>query len=156
MRGANTFDHKGLSMSRFSRISGLAVAVIALGASTAFAVTSSDPQANEPQVATDPSSDTTAVFPTNKSNEPTIAVNPRDGQHLVASANDEQRQPACGPGSVRGATIGSDCPFFPGVGTSGVYTSADGGATWINRGLLDDQASWRGSGVVPDGDPVIA
>ncbi len=49
----------------------------------------------------------------------------------------------------------ADCSFFPGVGTNGVYTSSDGGATWINRGLLDDQPSWQSSPYISDGDPVI-
>jgi len=58
---------------------------------------------------------------------------------------------------VRGATADpSDCSFFPGVGTSGVYTSGDGGVTWVNRGLLDDQASWKASPFGSDGDPVLA
>lgn len=114
-----------------------------------------DVQANNPQVSTDPASNTNAVFPTNKQNETTIAVNPTDPTALIAGANDEQRQPPCGPGPVRGATVQSDCSFFPGVGTSGIYTSSDGGQTWVNRGLLDDQASWQGTGVISDGDPVI-
>ena len=38
------------------------------------------------------------------------------------------------PGPVRGTTDPADCSFFPGVGTDGVYTSADGGTTWTNRG----------------------
>jgi hypothetical protein len=107
--------------------------------------TAYDVQANNPQVSTDPTSNSTAVFPTNKQNETTIAVNPTDASRLIAGSNDEQRQPPCGPGPVRGATLASDCSFFPGVGTSGIYTSSDGGLTWTNRGLLDDQASWRGS-----------
>ena len=114
-----------------------------------------DVQANAPQVAGDPSSDTTARFPTNKQNEPTIAINPIDSQFLIAGANDEQEQPPCGPGPVRGTVPASDCSFFRGVGTSGVYTSSDGGATWTNRRLLDGQASWRNAGVISDGDPVI-
>ncbi len=86
-------------------------------------------QANEPQVGgMIPTSNTTAVFPTNKQNEPTIAVNPTDSEFLIAGSNDEQRQPPCGPGLVRGPDVpASDCGFFPGVGTSGVYTSSDGG-----------------------------
>ena len=128
----------------------LAVApVAALGATV-------DVQANNPQVAGDPSSDTTAVFPTNKQNEPTIAVNPTNPDFLIAGSNDEQRQPACGPGTVRGQDVPlSDCSFYPGVGTSGIYLSSDGGQTWTNKGLLDDQASWQGSGIISDGDPVI-
>ncbi|MEZ5167008.1 MAG: hypothetical protein R2695_11170 [Acidimicrobiales bacterium] len=130
--------------------------VMALGA-TALAVTpTGNEQANDPQVGGDPTSNATAVFPTNKQNEPTIAQNPTDGRFLIAGSNDEQRQPACGPGLVRGDTVDSDCSFFPGVGTSGVYTSSDGGLTWTNRGLLDDQASWQGRGIISDGDPVIA
>jgi hypothetical protein len=127
-------------------------------AGTALAVTATgNSQANEPQVQGDPTSNATAVFPTNKQNEPTIAQNPVDGQYLIAGSNDEQRQPPCGPGPVRGGDApASDCGFFPGVGTSGVYTSSDGGSTWVNRGLLDDQSSWQGVGVISDGDPVIA
>ena len=96
------------------------------------------------------------MFPTNKQNEPTVAVNPVDSRMLIGGSNDEQRQPPCGPGPVRGATLASDCSFFPGVGTSGVYTSSDSGVTWRNRGLLDDQPSWAGKGVESDGDPVLA
>src|SRR5678816_2000953 len=36
-----------------------------------------------------------------------------------------------------------------------VYTSSDGGQTWTNRGLIDDQATWKTAGVISDGDPVI-
>ncbi len=119
-----------------------------------------DTKANAPEVSGDPTSDATSVFPTNKQNEPTIAVNPVDSRFLIAGSNDEQRQPPCGPGPVRGADApASDCSFFPNVGTSGVYTSSDGGLTWTNRGLLDDQASWSslppGRRLVSDGDPFV-
>jgi BNR repeat-like domain len=128
-------------------------AVLAL---TAWATTwVSDVQANLPQVAGDPSSDTSAVFPTNKQNEPAIAVNPLDSMHLIAGSNDEQDQPPCGPGPVRGPVPANDCSFFPGVGTDGIYTSSDGGSSWTNQGLIDDQPSWQGAGVISDGDPVI-
>ena len=131
--------------------------VLAAGPGVAWAVTAgSDQRANEPQVQGSPGSNNSAVFPTNKQNEPTIALNPVHLNFLIAGSNDEQRQPPCGPGPLRGTTPASDCSFFPGVGTSGVYTSGDGGATWINRGLLDDQAAWQRAGVVSDGDPVIA
>ena len=114
-------------------------------------------QANNPQVAGDPTSNTTARFPTNKQNEPTIAVNPTNSDLLLlAGANDEQREPPCGPGPVRGLTaLANDCSFFPGIGQSGVYASSDGGLTWTNRGVLDDQAAWVASPFVSDGDPVI-
>lgn len=132
------------------------VAIALVGAITAYAAGSFDTQANEPQVEGDASSNDTAVFPTNKQNEPTIAVNPRDSNFLIAGSNDEQRQPACGPGEVRGPNAAaSDCSFFPDVGTSGIYTSDDGGNTWVNRGLLDDQPGWQASDLISDGDPVI-
>lgn len=134
----------------------IAVAVWAISSiQPVFSATFVDVQANNPQVAGDPLSNTTAVFPTNKQNEPTIALNPIDNDILLAGANDEQRQPPCGPGPVRGATAPSDCSFFPGVGTSGIYRSLDGGHTWTNLGLLDDQASWQSSALVSDGDPVM-
>lgn len=123
----------------------------------AQASTAVDVQANSPQVAGDPASDSTAVFPVNKQNEPTIAVNPVDSNHLISGTNDEQEQPPCGPGPVRGpGAAADDCSFFPGVGSSGVYTSSDGGRTWTNRGLLDDQPGWKSSVWVSDGDPVIS
>src|SRR4051794_37542896 len=127
----------------------------------------SDVQANSPQVpdATAFAADTLPpLFPTNKQNEPSIAINAADltahpatpdGYHLVAGSNDEQDQPRCGPGPRRGDVPASDCSFFPGIGTDGVYTSSDGGRSWTNRGLLDDQASWKAANFVSDGDPVI-
>jgi len=139
------------------RILALVAVIVPVGfvATTVAASTFPEVQANNPQVQGNPNSNTTAVFPTNKQNEPTIAVNPTNSQMLIAGSNDEQRQPPCGPGPVRGATLGSDCSFFPGVGTDGVYTSSNGGDSWTNQGLLDDQPSWAGKGVQSDGDPVI-
>jgi hypothetical protein len=125
------------------------------GASVGAASLVADVQANNPQVQGDPTSNTTAVFPTNKQNEPTIAVNPTNPAILISGSNDEQRQPPCGPGPVRGDVPASDCSFFPNVGTSGIYLSSNGGATWANNGLLDDQPSWKSSALVSDGDPVI-
>jgi hypothetical protein len=132
-----------------------ALAAVSLAAA-AGAATFVDVRANDPQIAGDPTSDATAVFPTNKQNEPSLAVNPTDARLLVAGANDEQEQPPCGPGPVRGAdAVDSDCSFFPGIGSDGVYTSSDGAQTWTNRGLLDDQPGWQSSPLVSDGDPVI-
>jgi hypothetical protein len=131
----------------------LSIALANLAHATSFI----NVQANNPQIAGDPTSNTTARFPTNKQNEPTIAVNPTDSNLLLlAGANDEQREPPCGPGPVRGLTApANDCSFFPDIGTSGVYASSDGGATWTNKGVLDDQAAWVASPFVSDGDPVI-
>jgi hypothetical protein len=133
------------------------IAVVALGLAMAAPAEGAvlDVQANAPQVAGHPGSDATAVFPTNKQNEPTIAVDPGSPTTLIAGSNDEQEQPPCGPGPVRGDVPASDCSFFPGVGTDGVYTSSNGGVTWTNRGMLDDQAGWKSSPFVSDGDPVI-
>jgi hypothetical protein len=135
---------------------GLVAGVALVTALVATAASFTDAQANNPQVADDPTSNTTAVFPTNKQNEPSIAVNPTNSNYLIAGSNDEQDQPPCGPGPVRGETTTNDCSFFPGVGTSGVYTSSDGGTTWINRGMLDDQTAWQSGDFVSDGDPVIS
>lgn len=144
-------------MHRLRTAAAVSLTAVLVAAGAAAAATSTDVQANSPQVAGQPASDSTAVFPTNKQNEPTIAVDPTNPLLLVAGSNDEQDQPPCGPGPVRGAgAAANDCSFFPGVGTDGVYTSSDGGQTWTNRGLLDDQASWQGKGVVSDGDPVLA
>jgi hypothetical protein len=133
-------------------LSALVAAAVAIAASSNGGV-----QANSPQVAGSPTSDTTAVFPTNKQNEPTIAVNPVDGT-LIAGSNDEQLQPPCGPGSVRGTTAAAnDCSFFPNVGTNGVYTKSPSDTTWTNRGLLPGFSDYTGDPdqLVSDGDPVI-
>jgi BNR/Asp-box repeat protein len=147
-----------------------AIVFVIAAAGAAVARSSTDSQANQPQVAGDASSNTTARFPTNKQNEPTVAIAP-DGTHALAGSNDEQKQPACGPGPQRGATApGSDCSFFPNVGTNGIYRSTDAGATWTNLGLLPGYTD-TGTSVAPsagalatsapagslvsDGDPVI-
>jgi len=148
----------------------IAVVFVIAAAGAAIASSSTDSQANQPQVAGDPSSNETARFPTNKQNEPTVAIAP-DGTHALAGSNDEQKQPACGPGAQRGATApGSDCSFFPNVGTNGIYTSTNAGATWTNLGLLPGYTdtgpsvalsagalatSAPAGSLVSDGDPVI-
>jgi len=141
-------------MRRGTLIALLAVAAAIAFAAVALAASAFDVQTNQPQVAGDPSSNATARFPTNKQNEPTIAVNPTNTTFLIAGANDEQLQPPCGPGPVRGAVPANDCSFFPGVGTDGVYTSSDGGASWTNRGLLPGFSD-NGGSLQSDGDPRI-
>ncbi len=146
-------ETKGEKSMRRALITIATIALLLGSGSLALALSSSDSQANKPQVAGSPSSDATARFPTNKQNEPTIARDPISGK-LIAGSNDEQLEPPCGPGPVRGATApANDCSFFPGVSTSGVYTSNDG-ASWTNRGLLPGYSNTGGS-LVSDGDPVI-
>jgi len=126
----------------------IAVVFVIAAAGAAIASSSTDSQANQPQVAGDPSSNETAKFPTNKQNEPTVAIAP-DGTHALAGSNDEQKQPACGPGTQRGPSApGSDCSFFPNVGTNGIYTSSNAGATWTNLGLLPGYTD-TGTSVAP-------
>ena len=93
-------------------------------------------------------SPTAAHFPQNKQNESPMAVNPLDANNAISGANDEIQEPDCTP-----ATGGSSsCPFAPGVDTSGVYWTTDGGASW-NRSILDWYPS---AGITSDGDPVVA
>lgn len=136
----------------------LVAAVLAVGViapASAGAVSSVDVRVNAPQVAGDATSDTTARFPTNKQNETTVAVDPVDATRLISGSNDEQQQPPCGDGPVRGDTTPGDCSFFPGVGTDGVYVSSNGGMNWSNIGLIDDNIGWQTSPFASDGDPVI-
>jgi hypothetical protein len=142
-------------MMRRTIVVWITLALVLATTSTAIALSFTEKQANQPQVAGDSRSNATASFPTNKQNEPTIAVDPTSELKLIAGANDEQLQPPCGPGLVRGpAAPANDCSFFPNVGTSGVYTSSDGGASWNNGGLLPGYSDTGGT-LVSDGDPVI-
>jgi hypothetical protein len=74
------------------------------------------------------------VFPQNKQNEPSIALDPVTGA-LVAGSNDEIDEPLCS-GAGTSSSPGS-CPFAPNVGNSGVYFSTTGGASWTQPSFVE-------------------
>jgi hypothetical protein len=100
-------------------------------------------------------------FPRNKQNEPADAINPLNPKIVVAGSNDEIDLAPC---------VGSSCPFTPGVGVSGVYFSADGGASWTQPtytgwsartgtakvGPIGTLPGYFQAGLVSDGDPALA
>jgi len=100
-------------------------------------------------------------FPRNKQNEPFVAIDPNNPDVVAAGANDEIDIAPCD---------GSNCPFTTGVGTSGIYFSFDGGATWSQPtytgysartgtpgpGPIGTLPNYYEKGLVSDGDPILA
>jgi len=103
----------------------------------------------------------TTPFPQNKQNEPAVAIDAHAPTVLVAGANDEIDLAPC---------RGTDCPFTPGVGLSGVYFSFDGGASWVQPtytgwtartgtpgvGPIGTLPWYYENGLVSGGDPAVA
>lgn len=109
-------------------------------------------------------------FSQNKQNEPAVAIDAAHPNVVVAGANEEIDMESCAAGDP------STCPFTPGVGTSGVYFSFNGGSSWTQptytgltaRGCLGPAACtpvvgpigtlprYYESGLVSDGDPAVA
>jgi hypothetical protein len=138
-------------MSRLRIVGAMAIAALALGASSAQAATESLVTNGSPP----------SPFPQNKQNEPGLAIDPTNPDIVAAGSNDEIDLAPCD---------GADCPFTEGVGTSGIYFSFDGGATWTQPtydgysardgspgpGPIGTLPNFFDNGLVADGDPVLA
>jgi hypothetical protein len=105
-------------MRRFFTATAVAVSAVALVAGVAGATPT-----NSDTLVTIGSPPT--PFSQNKQNEPAVAVNPDDPSIAAAGVNEEIDMEACNNRDDK------TCPFTPGVGTSGVYFSDDGGSSWV-------------------------
>lgn len=109
-------------------------------------------------------------FAQNKQNEPAVAVDPNNPNVVAAGSNDEIDVESCAAGAP------NTCPFTPGVGTSGIYFSFDGGTSWSQPtytgwsardclgpapcsphvGPIGTVPNYYEAGLVSDGDPALA
>jgi hypothetical protein len=101
------------------------------------------------------------TFPQNKQNEPAIAIDAHNPSVMAAGANDEIDVAPCN---------GSSCPFTFGIGTSGIYFSFNGGASWSQptytgrsartgttmTGPIGTLPKYAEAGLTSDGDPAVA
>ena len=116
-------------------------------------------------------------FSQNKQNEPALAVDANHPDILVAGANDNRDMELCAAVDEGEDPPGSQCPFTPGVGVSGVYFSFDRGHHWIQptytgasarhcvtatpctvdpAGPIGTLPKYGENGLVSDGDPALA
>jgi hypothetical protein len=107
-------------------------------------------------------------FPRNKQNEPAVAIDASRPDIVAAGSNDEIDMAPCG--TTIFATEESPCPFTPGVGSSGVHFSFNGGETWVQPtytgwsarngtpavGPIGTLPWYYETGLVSDGDPAVA
>jgi hypothetical protein len=105
-------------MRRFFAATALAVSAVALVVGVAAAT----PNGADTLVTVGSPS---TPFPQNKQNEPAVAVNPADPSIAAAGVNEEIDIEACNNRDDK------TCPFTPGIGTSGIYFSDDGGSSWM-------------------------
>jgi hypothetical protein len=116
------------------------------------------------------SASSSALFSQNKQNEPAVAVDPANTSIVAAGANENIDMELCSAGDT------TTCPFTPGVGSSGVYFSANGGASWTQPaytgwsaractgpaacapavGPIGTLPNYYQAGLVSDGDPSLA
>jgi hypothetical protein len=109
-------------------------------------------------------------FSQNKQNEPAVAIDAHRPNVVAAGVNDEIDEESCAAGDP------TTCPFTPGVGSSGIYFSFNGGSSWTQptyngltarnclgpeqctptTGPIGTLPGYDDLGLVSDGDPAVA